>query len=181
LTRVPLFRNHSFSTNDSETPNIPSPSKGSAPGAAGITGAMEAYERLHRRIAALHAPEIADLHLTLAQLKVVYIAAAAGPIHMSVLAEQLGTALSTTSGVVDRLVGSGWLERREDPGDRRHVFVSATPEALERLADMTELGRERMRQLLLHLPDQAAVDTVQRALGLLADSAATLSQETAPA
>jgi DNA-binding MarR family transcriptional regulator len=138
---------------------------------------MEAFERFRGRIAALHAPEMADVHLTLAQLKALYLVAATGPIRISALAVQLGTAVSTTSGVVDRLVGMQLLERVESTADRRQVLVSATPEALRRLEEMSELGRERMRDLLLRLPTTTDVATVERAVRLLADAAATITED----
>ncbi len=141
---------------------------------------MEAFERFHARIAALHAPEVADVHLTIAQLKALYLVAAAGPIRISTLAVRLGTAVSTTSGVVDRLVGMGLLERLEDTADRRQVLVSATAEAQRQLEEMSELGRERMRDLLLRLHTAAEIETVERAVSLLTDAAATITEDTTP-
>ncbi len=138
---------------------------------------MEAFERFHERITALHAPEMADVHLTLAQLKALYLVAATGPIRISTLAVQLGTAVSTTSGVVDRLVGMELLERVGSPADRRQVLVRATPEALRRLEEMSELGRERMRDLLVRLPTATDIETVARAVRLLTDAAATITEE----
>ncbi len=138
---------------------------------------MAAYEEFHRQIAALHAPEIADLHLTLAQVKALYLVAATGPIRMGALAVRLGTAQSTTSGVVDRLVNMGLLRRTADPRDRRQVLMQATPEALRTIEDMSELGRERMRELLLRLPSAADIETVERAVRLLAAAAATITED----
>jgi DNA-binding MarR family transcriptional regulator len=138
---------------------------------------LEAYDRFHQRIASLHAPEVADLNLTLAQLKAIYLVAAAGSIRMGALAVQLGTALSTTSGVVDRLVQTGQLERLEDPSDRRQVLVRATPAAMAQLESMSELGRGRIRELVLRLSNPADIDTVKHALNLLADAAAALNED----
>jgi DNA-binding MarR family transcriptional regulator len=138
---------------------------------------MEAYEALHRRMVAVHTPEVVDLDLTLAQLKVIYVVAATGSLSMGALAEQLGTALSTTSGTVDRLVRRGLLERTEDPADRRQVIVRATPAALEQIEVMSELGRARMRELLTRLP-LADVETIERAIGILSEAVAALTKET---
>lgn len=138
---------------------------------------MQAYDTFHQRVAALHAPEVVELDLTLAQLKAVYLVATTGPIHMSALAVQLGTALSTTSELVERLVGLGLLERREATTDRRQVLVSATPAAVARLEDLSELGRGRMRELLARLPGVEDLETVQRAIQLLADAAGAISEE----
>jgi DNA-binding MarR family transcriptional regulator len=138
---------------------------------------MDAYEALHRRMVAVHTPEVVDLNLTLAQLKVIYVVAATGSLSMGALAEQLGTALSTTSGTVDRLVRRGLLERMEDPADRRQVIVQATPIALEQIEVMSELGRARMRELLTRL-DPSDIATIDRAIRILADAVADLTKET---
>ena len=138
---------------------------------------LAAFDRFHQRMASLHAPEVAELNLTLAQLKATYLVAAAGSIRMGALAVQLGTALSTTSGVVERLVQLGLLERLEDPSDRRQVLVRTTPEALQQLENMSELGRGRFRELLLRLSTTDEIDLVKHVITLLADAAAELHEE----
>ena len=139
---------------------------------------MHAYEAFHQRMVAVHTPEVVDVSLTLAQLKVIYVVAAAGPLGMGALSEQLGTATSTTSGAVDRLVRRGLLERLEDSSDRRQVLVRVTPTALEQIEQMSELGRARMRDLLERLPSNGDVETIERAIRLLSDAVADLTKET---
>ncbi len=138
---------------------------------------MQAYEVFHRQMSALHAPELLELNLTLAQLKAVYLVAATGPIRMSTLSVQLGTAISTTSGVVDRLVQAGMLARTEDPADRRQVLVAATPTALQQLEDLSELGRDRMRQLLNRLASVKEIETIEAAVRLLGEAATATNEE----
>jgi DNA-binding MarR family transcriptional regulator len=138
---------------------------------------MHAYEAFHRQMSALHAPELLELNLTLAQLKAVYLVAATGPIRMSALSVQLGTAISTTSGVVDRLVQAGMLARSEDPADRRQVLVAATPTALQQLEDLSELGRDRMRQLLNRLASVKEIETIESAVRLLGEAATATNEE----
>ncbi len=138
---------------------------------------MQAHEVFHRQMSALHAPELLELNLTLAQLKAVYLVAATGPIRMSALSVQLGTAISTTSGVVDRLVQAGMLARTEDPADRRQVLVAATPSALQQLEDLSELGRDRMRQLLNRLASVKEIETIEAAVRLLGEAATATNEE----
>ena len=139
---------------------------------------MAAFEQFHQRMTALHAPELVELHLTLAQLKAVYLVASTGPIRMSSLSVSLGTALSTTSGLVERLVGERLLERSEDPADRRQVLVRATPTARRLVDEVSELGRDRMRQLLERLPTVDDINTVARAFGLMATAAHDMNEDT---
>jgi DNA-binding MarR family transcriptional regulator len=137
---------------------------------------MDAYESLHQRLVAVHTPDVVDMSLTLAQMKVIYVTAAGGPLTMGALAERLGTSLSSTSGAVDRLVRKGLLARREGPADRRQVLVEPTPEALEQIERMSELGRSRLRELLGSM-SAADVKTVERAIRLMTDAVASLTEE----
>ena len=138
---------------------------------------MEAYERFHQRMVALNTPNLVDMSLTLAQLKAIYVVAAAGPLSMGALSERLGLALSTTSGTVDRLVQRGLLERAEDPRDRRQVIVRATEAAQDQIEHMSELGRARMRDVLFQLPSDADVATIERAISLMTDAVGDQTEE----
>lgn len=97
---------------------------------------------------------------------------------MSEVAERLGTAASTTSGVVDGLVQLDLLERSDDPADRRQVLVRATAAAHERLEDFSDLGRTRLRELLSRMDDDEDLAAVERAIDLLADAAGTTAEDT---
>jgi DNA-binding MarR family transcriptional regulator len=133
---------------------------------------VTAYDRLQHRLAPLHATDLLDLNMTLPQLKTLYVAAAAGPMRMGDLASRLGTALSTTSEVVDRLVHLGVLERIVDPADRRQVLVQATDDARMQLDNINELSRERLRELLAEVPTPRELATIERAIGLLSAAVA---------
>ncbi len=111
------------------------------------------YDELMACIASGHAPEIVAVDVTMAQLKALYLVAARGSLHISALSELLGVTLSTGSGLVERLVDQGLLERRHDEIDRRHVVVRATPQGVELLERMRELNAQRVRSLLRALDD----------------------------
>lgn len=138
---------------------------------------MEAFERFHERLFALNTPDVLDVNLTLAQLKATYVVAFAGPLTMGALSERLGTGLSTTSETVDRLVRREFLERRDDPSDRRQVLVEATAAAREQIERMSELNRTRHREMLERL-DPADIATVEHAIRVMTDAMAHLNEET---
>ena len=140
------------------------------PNEAAVDRVLAAYERFHAWLTREHAPDFLELALTLAQLRTLYLVAAAGPMRMSELAEQLGTAPSTATGVVDGLVGLGLVARHPDPADRRHVHVAATPAAHARLEAFFELGRGRLRDLLSNIRSESDLVTIERAIELLADA-----------
>jgi DNA-binding MarR family transcriptional regulator len=152
----------------------------SAPKEEDVARAVAAYDRLHRLLAPAHASDVVDLDLTIAQLKALYVIAATGPIRMGQLAVRLGIALSTTTGVVERLVQLAMVERLEDPSDRRQVLVRATEDATRRLDAINELGRERLHRLLSSMETADDLALVERAIDLLTDAVArSLAAESA--
>lgn len=150
-----------------------SPNRSNTPNDAGIGRVVDSYGRFHAWLTKAHVPDFLELNLTLAQLRTLYLVTASGPMSMSNVAERLGTAPSTATGVVDGLVQLGLLERTEDPSDRRQVVVGPTPAAHDRLEDFSELSRRRLRELLAHIQSTDDLVTVERAIDLLTDAAAS--------
>ena len=138
---------------------------------------MNAFDDFQREISALHAPELIDLNLTLAQVKAIYVVATAGPLRMSDLATRMGVAPSTLSGLADRLVQLGLLERFDDPANRRQVLVRATPTATEQIQAMSELNQESMRLLLMRLHTIEEIETIERAIRLMTAAASEMTTE----
>ena len=93
---------------------------------ARIDGVVASYELLMHRIASSHAPDLMEVAVTMSQAKVLYLVAASDGMRMSELAVRLGVSISTTSGLVDRLVDHGLLARHGDPADRRQVRQTAS-------------------------------------------------------
>jgi DNA-binding MarR family transcriptional regulator len=141
---------------------------------------MDAFDAFQHEISALHAPELTELSLTLAQLKAIYLVASTGQMRITDLAARMRTAPSTTSGLVDRLVQLGLLDRFEDPSNRRQVLVRATPTALEQVQGMSELNRDRLRTLLNHLYAVEDIETIERAIRLMTAAATEMTTENEP-
>jgi len=112
------------------------------------------YDELMSCVATGHAPELLALDVTMAQVKALYLVATRDALHISALAELLGVTLSTASGLVDRLVDQGLLERRHDEVDRRHVVVRLTAAGAALLERMRELSARRVRSMLGSLDDR---------------------------
>jgi len=140
---------------------------------------IETYEQLMHRLAGAHAPVFAEVDLTMAQAKALYIVAALGRPRMSDVAARLGVALPTASGVVDRLVDLELVIRHADAADRRHVILAATPRAAEVLERFRELSVAQLRDLLALVTDDE-LEVVRRAIGIL-DRAARASDPHDPA
>lgn len=112
---------------------------------------LDHFQSLMRCVAGTHAPEFLGVDLTMSQAKLLYVVSLRPRIGMSELAAELGVGLSAVSGLVERLVANGHLERREDPDDRRHQRVTLTPDGATALDRMRELRAELMRRLLAGL------------------------------
>jgi DNA-binding MarR family transcriptional regulator len=144
----------------------------------------ERYDAFMACVAAGHAPELVTLDVTMAQVKALYLVAASGSLHISALADRLGVTLSTGSGLVDRLVEGGLLERRHDTADRRHVVVRITDAGTVLLERMRELGSQRFQSLLAVLegPDLDALGRIlDRFIDQIgAENAAAEAAATAP-
>lgn len=108
----------------------------------------------------------------MAQVKALYLVAAAGPMRMSEVAERMGTTASTASGVIDALVQRALVERVEDPTDRRQVLVRATAAAQEQLEHVHELGRGHLRDMLEAVEGIDELETIHRAIEILTAAAA---------
>ena len=137
---------------------------------ARIDRVVASYELLMHRIASSHAPDLMEVAVTMSQAKVLYLIAASDGMRMSELAVRLGVSISTTSGLVDRLVDHGFLARHDDPADRRQVVVTITPTGGADLERFRELNAAQMRRLLARLED-AELDVFERATRLLAAAA----------
>jgi DNA-binding MarR family transcriptional regulator len=137
---------------------------------ARIDRVVASYELLMHRIASSHGPDLMEVAVTMSQAKVLYLIAASEGMRMSELAVRLGVSISTTSGLVDRLVDRGLLARHDDPADRRQVVVTITPTGNADLERFRELNAAQMRRLLARLGD-SELDVVERATVLLAAAA----------
>ena len=67
-----------------------------------------------------------------------------GPSRVSEIAAQSGLPPSTLTGLLDRLVGGGWVERLSDPDDRRVVVMRGTPK-------LDEFSKTSMRSVAREL------------------------------
>jgi DNA-binding MarR family transcriptional regulator len=102
--------------------------------------------------------------VTLHQLEVLRTLAGRGRVTMHELAALLGVGPSSATQLVDRLISRGLVERHTDPGDRRLVWIVATPRAAVVASQFSELKREIVRTLASSLDD----DELTAFTGLLA-------------
>jgi len=87
--------------------------------------------------------------VTVPQFRVlVVLSNADGPLRHGDLAEAIGVHSSTFTRTTDRLLAGGWVERRENPDNRRETLVSLTPAGHAIVAQVTEARRAEISQVL---------------------------------
>jgi DNA-binding MarR family transcriptional regulator len=112
---------------------------------------LDRFETLMRRAAGSHTPEFLGVDVTMPQAKVLYLVALQPDLPMSGIAAELGVGAPAVSGLVDRLVALGYVERREDPADRRQQLVGITDAGTTALERLRELNTNAMRRLIAGL------------------------------
>jgi DNA-binding MarR family transcriptional regulator len=110
-------------------------------------------------------PGAAQPDLTMRQLLALYLLLEA-PRRVGELARQLNVTISSASGLVDRLVAAGLVEREHGTADRRLVVCRLSDQGRRELEAFLQLGRLRLERVLARLSAQDLL-VVQRALDLL--------------
>jgi DNA-binding MarR family transcriptional regulator len=113
------------------------------------------------------------------QLHVLFLLSCDAPLAMSRLAEKLGVSLPNVTGIVDRMVDHGLVERSRDCEDRRVVTIEPTVAGRATVEEIDLVRRRALGELLARLtPGQQ-----QRALhifGALRRTAEALDSEGVP-
>jgi DNA-binding MarR family transcriptional regulator len=129
----------------------------------------DSYWRAVRELDILRLRQWELHHLTMAQLRILFNVARAPGITSQELAEALGVTISTTSGLVAKLVERSLLTKSVGLEDRRQLPLELT-EAGQRLAGaVAEAGRDLMEKTAALLGPK--LDEVMAALDMLADAA----------
>ena len=112
----------------------------------------------------------AELELTLGQLECLHAISHLDAPSMSDLSLELDLPPSSVTGIVDRLVAAGKVQRESDPDDRRVVRVSLTTQGRRERDRHRRLRRERLAKLLAGLNDEELRE-LHAALTLVSDAA----------
>jgi len=119
----------------------------------------------------LRAPAI-RYGLTPSRLAALVILGKQSPMRVGDLARQLNIAVPSGSRLLDVLAESGFVERRDDPTDRRAFLVSLTADGARILEDVRAKGIQELAGHLTSLTaeQRAAVEAALPALEALADA-----------
>ncbi len=114
------------------------------------------------------------------QLHVLFMLMSDGPSTMTHLADKLGVSLPNVTGLVDRMVEHGLVERGRDSDDRRVVTVSTTAAGRAQVEEIDLVRRRALAELLSRLNPSQQVQALQIFAALRANAEA-LDNEGVPA
>jgi len=109
-------------------------------------------------------------------LHVLFLLTTEGPLAMGRLADQLGASLPGVSGIVDRMVTHGLLERLRDDDDRRLVVVRATAAGRAAVEEIDMVRRQQLARVLEML-DPAEQEAALRVFRRMHMAANQLSEQ----
>jgi DNA-binding MarR family transcriptional regulator len=117
-------------------------------------GLVELFWNVHRRIVKRLAPIARQEGMSMSELIVLWKAHQCGSRRVTALSEDLGLPPSTLTGMMDRLVRAGWLDRARDPEDRRAVVMKSTPRLDELVKSLKRAGNRALERALRTLPSE---------------------------
>ena len=104
---------------------------------------VELMERVSEEMRSRTPAEWPDPELTMPQARTLWLLAQ-GPVRMGDLSAYLGRGTSAATGMIDRLVSRGLVERVEGESDRRVVACMLTPLGRQVVERFLEIGRARL-------------------------------------
>jgi MarR family transcriptional regulator, organic hydroperoxide resistance regulator len=127
-------------------------------------------EQLIRGLHASNPPEFIELELSPGQFIAGMVIQQHGTCTMSEIANALGVSLSAITGIIDRMVKHGFVERMRDDSDRRLVRVKLTEKGNSILNEDHQHKNQHLRSILgvLNETDRASlIDLIQKIIDAL--------------
>src|SRR6202158_6167383 len=116
--------------------------------------ALTSYKKIHRAMLNSSASKWRDLDISMQQLHAIYFLRDEEEASVGRLAKLFGFGLPAASLLADRLVRAGYVERREDPADRRRVLLRLTRVGLRLVTDLREGSHSALRRWMSSLSDE---------------------------
>ena len=142
-----------------------------------IDAALAAYARAIRILDSIRFQVWAERGITMPQVRVLFMLAESGDQSAGDIADTLGVAASTVTGITDRLVKQGLIERREDTADRRVVRLTLTADGRRLTTEVGEVSRTYLREVFALLSDEQ-LEVLVRSFENLADANARVASKT---
>jgi len=125
-----------------------------------IDEALAGYKRFHRALLTSTASKWRDLDISMQQLRAIYVLRDEEVATVGRLAELFGIGLPAASILADRLVRAGFVDRNDDPADRRRVLLTLTRAGIQLVTELQEGNHLLMRRWMSRIsPDDLAALT----------------------
>ncbi|MDP4128214.1 MAG: MarR family transcriptional regulator [Bacillota bacterium] len=117
---------------------------------------LDSFVEVNKKIYELLKKDAEQAGLTVVQLATLHNLSSRPNIHLGDLASQLRMTNSTMSGVIDRLVHSGLVERAIPPENRRSVSINLTEKGKDLIAQITSKGSIFVKKVnsVMDLPEE---------------------------
>jgi DNA-binding MarR family transcriptional regulator len=126
------------------------------------------FLRLHQRLQSLGAQTLRPVGLSIPQFDVLSSLTEREGMSQSELAQRLFVTKGNVSGLIDRLVDAGYVERRAAPDDRRSHALFLTPAGRQAAEKGMELQFANVQATLGRMP-QDDIETLNRLLAAWRD------------
>lgn len=123
--------------------------------------------RIFKAVAARGPTPWVGLDLTREQLRIVFLIHHREKLSPGEAADALGVSKANVTGVINRLVVKGLVNRRENPADRRGYILSLTEKGRRQVERLQELHTEKMAGVLGRMPDEAVAALLKGLTALL--------------
>ena len=137
---------------------------------------MAAVEYLNRQFHGARLDQWQQLDMTIPQVKTLLLLDEVGTVRMGGIARHLGTSLSATTAIVDRLVDRGLVGRGSDPADRRVVTCELTRRGRAAVEQFWRLDKNWLELVMSRL-DEAELQAGVRVLESIRATAGQSRQE----
>jgi DNA-binding MarR family transcriptional regulator len=115
---------------------------------------VELLSEINRKLWKRLGPVARAQGLSLTEMLVLWKVNHRGSCRVTELAADIGLPPSTLTGVADRLTAAGWLERADDPDDRRVVMMRSTPKLAEFITSTMRASRKNLAHTFRQLPGE---------------------------
>jgi DNA-binding MarR family transcriptional regulator len=136
---------------------------------------LESFTQLMEHVTRWRQLDMADVEVTMPQARCLLLISLHPSMSISALASHLHIGLPSASGLVERLVEAGYVERNPDPRDRRQQLVTLSGRGRSLVDRLHELPSAKLSELLagLSLAElrglRLGVLAIEREAGLIAE------------
>ena len=126
-----------------------------APVAAGIDELVTAVLTASRVLVGVSARSLAEVEdtVTLTQFRTLVVLDNREEINLNTLADLLSVTSSTAMRMINRLLTSGTVTRRDNPANRREVLLGVTDEGRRLVRQVTAKRREEITRIVATMPE----------------------------